>query len=122
VTTKEKARVSAEPSLSTAMQEVGADLARLVRQEVQLAKAELAQEMRQAVRGAGLLAGAGFAAVMAVLLGPLASAYGVGSHLGLGWGTLVVSLFGCSSPWRSWWPVGSRSAGRAPRRAVPSRA
>ena len=93
VTTKGKGAVSAtaDVSLSESLKEVGSDLSRLVRQEVQLAKAELKEEASTAAKSAVMLGGAGFAAFMVVVLGSFAAAFGLGSRIGLGWGTLVVA-------------------------------
>lgn len=47
--------------------EITSDLSALFRQEIDLAKTELKQEATKAGKGAGMLAGAGFAAFMLVL-------------------------------------------------------
>ena len=47
------------PSVGEAFSEVAADLSTLMRQEVELAKAELRQSATRAGKGAGMLAGAG---------------------------------------------------------------
>ena len=94
VTTKDQGlRVSgpAEVSLSESLRDVGNDLSRLVRQEVQLAKVELKQEVVQAAKGAALLSAAAYSGLMAVLLGSFAAAFALGSRWGLGWGALAVA-------------------------------
>jgi hypothetical protein len=93
VTTKGKGAVSAtaDVSLSESLKEGGHDLSPQVRPEVQLGKAELKEEASTAAKSAVMLGGAGFAAFMVVVLGSFAAAFGLGSRIGLGWGTLVVA-------------------------------
>ncbi|MEV4195975.1 phage holin family protein [Streptomyces toxytricini] len=61
----------AEPSLGTLVGEVGADLSLLVRDEIELAKAELKEETAKAAKAGSLLGGAGYAGHLALLLGSL---------------------------------------------------
>ena len=56
-----------EPSIADVIKNAIRDAQDLVRSEVALAKAEVRQEVRRASVGAGLLAGAALAAVMAVI-------------------------------------------------------
>lgn len=67
------------------------DLSTLIRSEVQLAKAEIKQEVTAAGKGAGLLGGAGFLGILALLFLSVSAAYGI-SWLGvpLGWGFFIV--------------------------------
>lgn len=72
------------------------DLSTLVRTEVQLAKVEIKQEVTSAGKGAGLLGGAGFLGVLALVFLSIAAAYGI-SWLGvpLGWAFFAVgALYG----------------------------
>lgn|SRR5690554_4055816 len=62
----------ARPSLGELLSEITADLSTLVRQEVQLAKAELQQSAQRAGRGAGMLGGAGVAAHMVLVFASVA--------------------------------------------------
>jgi uncharacterized membrane protein YqjE len=91
VTNDKTARSAPDGSLSAALHDLSTDLSRLVRQEVQLAKAELKQEASTAAKGIGMLAGAGVAALLAVVLGSIAAAVAIGSQTGLGWGFLIVT-------------------------------
>jgi hypothetical protein len=59
------------------------DLSELVRHEVALAKAELADDAKQAGIGAGMFGAAGFFGVVAFILLTVAAAYGL--HEGAGW-------------------------------------
>ncbi len=64
--------------VSTATRELSA----LVRNEVQLAKVEIKQEVTAAGKGAGLLGGAGFLGVLALVFLSVSAAYGI-SWLGV---------------------------------------
>jgi uncharacterized membrane protein len=59
------------------------DISELVRHEVALAKAELADDAKQAGIGAGMFGGAGFLGAVAFVLLCIAGAYGL--HEGAGW-------------------------------------
>lgn len=81
------------PSLGALLSDITGDLSTLVRQEVALAKAELAQSAKRAGKGAGMLGGAGVAAHMALLFLSIALWWGIGSLLdSLGWGAFVVAV------------------------------
>jgi len=81
-----------EPSLGKLVGEIGEDLSKLFRQEVELAKAEIRQEATKAGKAAGLLGGAGFAGYMTALLVTLAVMFGLGSVMALGWAALIVAV------------------------------
>jgi uncharacterized membrane protein YqjE len=78
-------------SLGALMSEISKDLSTLMRQEVELAKVELKEEAAKAGKSAGMLGAAGFAGYMFIVLLSFAAAYGLGSQLGYGWGTLIVA-------------------------------
>jgi hypothetical protein len=78
-------------SVGELMAEIAADLSSLMRQEVELAKAEVKAEVSKAGRAAGMLGGAGFAGYMVLLLGSFTIAYAIGDRIGFGWGTLIVT-------------------------------
>ncbi|MFI2364540.1 phage holin family protein [Promicromonospora sp. NPDC019610] len=71
--------------------EVSRDLSTLIRQEVALAKAEVAQSARRAGKGAGMFGGAGVAGHMVLLFLSLALWWALGSLIGGGWSALVVA-------------------------------
>ncbi len=73
---------------------VTSDLSNLMRQEVELAKAEAKQSATNMGKGAGMFAGAGLAANLMLTFGSLALAWWLGSLLGdsLGWGALIVAV------------------------------
>ncbi len=68
------------------------DFTTLMRQEVDLAKAEVRQSAQSASRGAGLLGGAGVAGLMAVLFLSVAAWWALGHLIGNDWSALVVGL------------------------------
>jgi hypothetical protein len=84
--------LSTEPaSLGDLIGEVTKDLSTLMRQEVELAKAELTQSAQRAGRGAGMFGGAGFAVYMVLLFLTIALWWVIGSGTGLGWSALIVA-------------------------------
>ncbi|WP_105035248.1 phage holin family protein [Cryobacterium aureum] len=84
-------RKAAETSLGDLLGEVTRDLSTLMRQELELAKAELRQSATRAGKGAGMLGGAGYAAIMAVLFLSIALWWGLGYLVGNGWSGLIVA-------------------------------
>lgn len=79
-------------SLGDLLGEVTRDLSTLLRQEVELAKAELRQTAARAGKGAGTLAGAGVAGHFVLLFLSLALWYALGGLIGLGWSAVVVAV------------------------------
>lgn len=67
------------------------DLSTLIRQEVQLAKAEATQSAKRAGTGAGLLVGAGLAALFLLNFLSMALMWALGSVMHLGWAALIVA-------------------------------
>ena len=64
-----------ERSLGDIVGDLGRDMTTLVKQEIELARAELKEEAAKAGRGAGMLGGAGVAALLMLLLGSSALAF-----------------------------------------------
>ncbi|BDI22951.1 phage holin family protein [Herbiconiux sp. L3-i23] len=83
---------AARTSLGDLLGEVTKDLSTLVRQEIDLAKAEAKESATRAGKGAGLLGGAGYAALMAVLFLSIALWWGLGHLIDNGWSAVVVAL------------------------------
>ncbi|GAA3076213.1 phage holin family protein [Streptosporangium carneum] len=81
-----------EPSLGELVGEIGEDLSKLFRQELELAKVEIRQEATKAGKAAGMLGGAGVAGHMVALFVTLAVMFGLGEVMGLGWAALVVAV------------------------------
>jgi hypothetical protein len=71
--------------------DVAEDLSTLMRQEVELAKAEVRQSAIRAGKGAGFLAGAGISAHTALLFASAAAWWGLGDVIGHGWSALIVA-------------------------------
>ncbi|MBT2439449.1 phage holin family protein [Streptomyces sp. ISL-36] len=82
-----------EPSIGDLIEEIGSDLSQLVRDEIELAKAEIKQESTKAGKAVGMLGGAGYAAHLVLLLGSLAAIFGLAHVLDLAWAALIVTAF-----------------------------
>ena len=81
-----------ERSIGELMGDVTKDLTVLLRQEVDLAKAELRESASQAGKGAGMLAGAGVAGLLALMFVSIAAWWALGTVIGNGWSGLVVGV------------------------------
>lgn len=79
-------------SIGDLFSDVSKDLSLLMRQEVELAKAEAKQSVARAGRGAGMLAGAGYAGHLMVLFLSVAAWWAIGNGTGRGWSALIVAL------------------------------
>lgn len=71
--------------------EISRDLSTLMRQEMELAKAEAKEEVAKAGKGAGMLAGAGFAVYMVLLFASIALWWGLANVMDQGWAALIVA-------------------------------
>ncbi len=84
---------SSEKSLGELVATATKDLSLLVSQEVALAKAELKKEVAHAGKGAGMLGGAGFMGLFALIFLSIALAYAISWFgIGLGWGFFIVGM------------------------------
>ena len=81
----------ADRSLGDLNGEVTEDLSTLVRQELELAKAELQQSAARAGKGAGMLGGAAVAGYFVLLFASVALWWAIGAATGLGWSAVVVA-------------------------------
>jgi hypothetical protein len=81
-----------QASLGQLVGDLTQDLSRLMRQELELAKAELREEASKAGKAAGMLGAAGFAGYMTAVLLSFALAFGLANVVGLGWATLIVAV------------------------------
>jgi len=72
--------------------EVTKDLSVLMRQELDLAKAELKVEAKKAGQGAGMFGAAGFAGYMVLLFLSLALMWGLANVMDTGWAGLIVAV------------------------------
>ncbi len=81
------------PSIGQLFGEISRDLSTLMRQEVALAKAEVTQSAKQASKGAGMFAGAGYAGHLTVLFLSFALWWALGYWFdNLAWAALVVAV------------------------------
>jgi len=83
--------VTERPSIGDMLSEISADFTTLMRQEVELAKAEVQESAKRAGKGAGMLAGAGVAGHMTLLFASLALWWAIGDETGYGWSALIVA-------------------------------
>jgi hypothetical protein len=79
-------------SLGELLGDVTRDLSTLMRQEVELAKAEAKQSTTRAGKGAGMLAGAGVGGHFVLLFLSLALMWALGAIMPLGWSALIVAV------------------------------
>jgi hypothetical protein len=82
---------SSQSSIGTLIGELSQDVSRLVRQEVQLAKTELRQDVTRTGRTAGLFGGGGFAGYMTLLFASIAGWWGLANVMDQGWAALIVA-------------------------------
>jgi Flp pilus assembly protein TadB len=84
-------RRAASTSFGELFGQVTKDMSTLIRQEVELAKAELKQSASRA--GAGLLGGAGYAALMAIFFLSCALWWGLADLIeSIGWAAVIVAV------------------------------
>jgi hypothetical protein len=72
--------------------DISRDLSTLIRQETELAKAEVRESATRAGTGAGMLGAAGVAGHFVLLFLSIALWWGLGSSIGRGWSALVVAV------------------------------
>jgi hypothetical protein len=78
-------------SLGDLLGEVSRDISTLMRQEVELAKAEIRESATRAGKGAGMFGAAGYAAMMCVLFLSIAGWWGLGYLIGNAWSALIIA-------------------------------
>ncbi len=78
-------------SLGDLVSDLTGDLSKLMRQELELAKAEIRQEAVKAGKATGMLAAAGFAGYLTTVLLSLALVFALGAVMPLGWAALIVA-------------------------------
>ena len=83
---------AANNSLGDLLGEGSRDLSTLIRQEMELAKAEMRQTATRAGKGAGLLGGAGYAGLMAVFFLSIALWWALGYLVGNAWSAVIVAI------------------------------
>lgn len=80
------------PSLGDLFSDLSQNVSVLVRQEVELAKAELKETAQSAGKGAGLYGGAGIAAHFVLLFLSVAAMFGLSTWMGYGWASLIIGI------------------------------
>jgi Putative Actinobacterial Holin-X, holin superfamily III len=80
-----------QASLPELLSEITRDVTRLVRQEMELAKAELRQQAKVTGRAAGMFGGAGFAGYMVLLFLSIALWWALSNVMDQGWAALIVA-------------------------------
>jgi hypothetical protein len=79
-------------SVGELISEVTTDLTTLMRQELDLAKAELKQEATSAGKAAGMLGASGFAGYMTLLFLSIALWWALANGMDEGWAALIVAV------------------------------
>jgi hypothetical protein len=79
-------------SVGELISDVSRDLATLMRQELELAKAEVQAEVTKTGKAAGMLGGAGFAGYMVLLFLSIALWWGLANVIDQGWAALIVAV------------------------------
>lgn len=83
---------AANTSLGDLLGDVSRDISTLMRQEVELAKAELKESASRAAKGAGMLAAAGVAGHFVLVFLSLCLMWALGAVVGLVWSSLIVAV------------------------------
>jgi len=78
-------------SVGSLISEVTGDLSTLMRQEMDLAKAEIKEEVSKTAKAAGMLGGAGFAGYMVALFVSIAAWWALANLMDEGWAALIVA-------------------------------
>jgi putative superfamily III holin-X len=81
-----------DSSVGELFSRVTQDLSALMRQELELAKAEVRQEVTKSGKAAGMLGGAGFAGYMVLLFASIALWWGLSNVMDQGWAALIVTV------------------------------
>ncbi len=83
---------NSEQSVGELVSGIASDLSTLMRQELDLAKVEVKQEVSKAGKAAGMLGGAGLAGWMVALFLSFTLLYLLDSAIDAGWAALIVAL------------------------------
>jgi Putative Actinobacterial Holin-X, holin superfamily III len=83
---------SSDQSVGELVSGIASDLSTLMRQELDLAKVEVRQEVSKAGKAAGMLGGAGLAGWMVALFLSFTLLYLLDSAIDAGWAALIVAL------------------------------
>jgi hypothetical protein len=88
---QEMAADGSQSSVGELLTELSRDVSRLVRQEVNLAKAELRQEVKKTGKTGGLFGGAALGGYMTLLFASIAGWWGLANVMDQGWAALIVA-------------------------------
>lgn len=83
---------AADSTLGELVGDLTRDFSLLMRQEVELAKAELKESATRAGKGAGMLAGSGIAGHFVLVFLSLALMFGLQNWVGYGWACVIVAV------------------------------
>jgi uncharacterized membrane protein YqjE len=89
--TAPRAAASDDQSIGDLISEISTDLSQLVRDEIELAKAEIKQESTKAGKAFGMLGGAGYAGHFVLLLGSLTVIFALANVMDIAWAALIVT-------------------------------
>lgn len=78
-------------SIGTILGDVSRDVTTLMRQEVELAKAEAKQSVTRAGKGVGMFAGAAVAGLLFLVFLSVSAVWGLGQFMGNQWSGLIVA-------------------------------
>jgi uncharacterized membrane protein YqjE len=81
-----------EPTVGELFGRVTGDLSTLFRQELELAKTEIKEEVTKAGKGAGMLSGAGIAGLYALMMLSFAAAWGLAETVSRGVAFLIMGV------------------------------
>jgi hypothetical protein len=81
----------AQPSVGELLSVVTKDVSTLMRQEVELAKAEIKAEVSKVGKGAGMLGGAGFGGYMVLLFLSIALWWALATQMDQSWAALITA-------------------------------
>ncbi|KUH40320.1 hypothetical protein ATE80_02580 [Streptomyces kanasensis] len=82
---------ASDTSIGDLISDISADVSQLVRDEIELAKAEIKEESTKAGKAMGMLGGAGYAGHLVLLLGSLTLIFALGNVMDLAWAALIVT-------------------------------
>ena len=88
----EQEQEQAPRSIGSVLGDVTRDVSRLLRQEVELAKAEAKQSATNAGKGVGMFAGAAIAGLLFLVFVSVSAVWGLGQFIGLQWSGLIVAV------------------------------
>ena len=89
----EPTNAASDASVGELLSDVTKDISTLLRQEVELAKAEVRQSAKQAAKGGSMFAGAAVAGYLTVLFLSIALWWAIGDALdSLGWSAVIVAV------------------------------